>query len=136
MTQRPTPEEARFASSIFFSIYLLDGFEVETRALLERWELDESLPIFPNFLLHEDEAPELKGPPILRKERLIERCALEGIQAEIYQNRPVYLDRAAEPAVRLVDEPIFKVADTTAPSRDHAARVWDAESGAARALRC
>ena len=48
--------------------FLLQGFEVEARTLLERRELDESLGVSSHLLQHEDELPELEGPPVLRKE--------------------------------------------------------------------
>ena len=51
----------------FLIKFLLQGFEVEARTLLERRELDESR-VFSHLLLHEDESPELEGPPVLRKE--------------------------------------------------------------------
>src|SRR5262245_59429628 len=48
---------------------LLDGFQVEARALLHRRELDRGLSELPHLLLHQHEAPELVDKVVVERER-------------------------------------------------------------------
>src|SRR5215470_2667673 len=57
---------------------LLQGLEVEARALLHRRVVDESLRVPADFLLHEHEAPELVDVPVVVGERAGHTRALEG----------------------------------------------------------
>src|SRR5215813_5369257 len=90
---------------------LLQGFEIEARALLHRRELEEGLRLPRDLVLDEHEAPELVREPVVVGQRPRETGALERIEAKVDEDGPVDLDRAAEPAVRLVDEPVLVVAD-------------------------
>src|SRR5262245_28693527 len=90
---------------------LLERLHVEARALLHRRELDEGLRGLRDLLLHEHVAPELVDEPVLVVERALDPRALERVEAQIDEDRPVDLERAAQPAVRLVDEAVLEVAD-------------------------
>src|SRR5262245_20972653 len=91
---------------------LLKGRHIEARTLLHGRILKEGLRCLRDFLLNEGEAPELEAPPVARKKRLVQARALERIKPDIDQDWPVDLDRAAEPAVWLISEPVLVVADT------------------------
>src|SRR5206468_5027000 len=95
----------------------LQPLQVEARALLHGRELDEGLGVLPDLLLHEDEAPELVHEPVVVGDRSADPRALEGIETEIDENGPVDLDRAAQPAVGLIDEPVLVVVDTYGAQR-------------------
>src|SRR5262249_41188693 len=73
------------------------GRQVEAGALLHRWEVDGRLGELGHFFLHEYEAPELVGEPVVVGERPAgggrQAGALERVEAEVGQNRPVDLDR-------------------------------------------
>ena len=82
----------------------------------------KALGVFADFLLQEDEAPELvdeevryvfEGPRVA----LRELHPLERIEPEIGEDRPVELDRSADPAVGLVDQPELPVVDTNRAER-------------------
>src|SRR5262245_57062295 len=90
---------------------LLQLLEVEARALLHRWELEEGLRRLRNLLLHEDVAPELVRVPILVEERSLNARPFEGVETQVDEDRPIDLDRATQPAVWLIDEPVLVVAD-------------------------
>src|SRR5712692_7068757 len=92
-------------------------FKVEARALLHRRELNRGLGKFRDLLLHEDEPPELKGPPIASKERLGKARTLIRIQPEVDDERKVDLDRVAEPPCRLIGKPVFVIANTRGSER-------------------
>ena len=93
----------------------LDRLHVEARPLLHRRELDEGLRGLRDLLLDEDETPELVREPVVVGERadlaVRHARALEWIEAQIDQDRPVDLERGAQPAAGLVREPIFEVVD-------------------------
>src|SRR5262245_13446209 len=91
---------------------LLQGFEVEARTFLHRGKLKDRLRGFRDLLLHESEPPELVCIPVVKGEGTGEPRALERIQPQVDQDRPVRLHRRAKPSVRLVDEPVLVVADT------------------------
>src|SRR5262249_9486939 len=87
---------------------LLDGLQVEARALLHRREFDGRLSELPDLLLRELEAPELVGKPVVVGQRPLiavgQARPLEGIEPDIGEDGPIDLDRAAQPAARLVGE--------------------------------
>src|SRR5882672_3408056 len=95
----------------FLRKLLLQRFEAEARTLLQRRELEKGLRVLRYLLLHKDEAPELVYEPVLVEERAGQARALERIQTEVDEDRPIDLDRATQPTVRLVDEPVLEVAD-------------------------
>src|SRR5262245_59324921 len=95
----------------FLRELLLQPFEVEARALLHRRELDKGLRRLGGLLLSGDEAPELQGVPIRVEERSSDARTFEGVETQVDEDRPIDLDRAAKPAVRLIDEPVLVVAD-------------------------
>src|SRR5262245_11437601 len=74
-----------------------DGFQIEACALLHRWKLDRSLRELSHFLLYKLEAPELVGKPVVECQRPLvavgQTRALERIETEIGEDRPVNLDR-------------------------------------------
>src|SRR5262245_53535885 len=69
----------------------LDGVEVEARWGLQRRELNEALRKFRDDLLDQDEAPELVREPVVVSDGLSEAGALEGIEANVGQDRPIDL---------------------------------------------
>src|SRR5262245_64793400 len=83
---------------------LLDGVQVERSGLLNRRELDEGLAELRHFLLDEDEAPEFVLEPLSLLQGLPHPCSLQRVQSKVRQDRPVNLDRAAKPALRLINE--------------------------------
>ena len=85
--------------------------EIEAPAFLHRREFNRSLGEFGDFLLHEDEPPELEGPPVFREQRLVESRALEGVEPDVDEDGKIDLDGIAEPTGRLISEPIFVIAD-------------------------
>src|SRR5271157_2273352 len=87
------------------------GLQVEGRALLHRGELDRGLSELLHLLLDVDEAPELVLEPVKILERSGHPRALERIQAQVHENGDVELDRAAKPAIRLIDEAVLEVVD-------------------------
>jgi hypothetical protein len=91
---------------------VLHGFQVEARALLHRRELDGGLGQIRHLLLDMDEAPELVFEPLEVFNGSGESRSLEGIEPQIHEDRDVWLDGAAEPAVRLIDESILEVVDS------------------------
>src|SRR5262245_11160305 len=95
----------------------LHGLEVEARAFLHRRELDGGPGKLRHLLLDIDEAPELVLEPLEILDRSGESGALEGVEPQVHQDRHVWLDGAAEPAVRLIDEPEFEVVDPRRPER-------------------
>src|SRR5215470_12714147 len=86
----------------FLLQFLLERFEIEARALLHRREIEEGLRCLCHLVLDEDEAPKLVGVPIVERQRSGETRALERIEAQVDEGRPVRLYRAAEPAARLI----------------------------------
>src|SRR5262249_49773129 len=95
----------------------LQRLQIEARTLLHRGVLEEGLGILADGLLHVGEAPELVGEPTVEVERSGETRALEGIETQIDDDRPVDLHGAAEPAARLVDEAILVVVDANGAER-------------------
>ncbi len=91
------------------------GLEVEARARLHRRELDRRLRDLRHFLLHELEAPELVKEPVVVRDRPVGPArhagALVRVEAKVGQDRPVDFDRSAQPALRLIGEPVFEVVD-------------------------
>ncbi len=101
---------------------LLDSFQVEARALLHRRKLNRSLSEFPNFLLHKNKTPEFVCKPVIVAYRTalnIHRNtgALIWVEPQIGQDRPIDLYRAAKPAIGLIRESVFVVADTRSGER-------------------
>src|SRR6476469_3123031 len=100
---------------------LLDGFQVEARALLHRREFDGRLSELPDLLLRKLEAPELEGKPVVVGQRPLvavwQPRPLERIEPEIGEDRPIDLDRAAQPAAGLVGETILEVVDAHCAQR-------------------
>src|SRR5215510_11227901 len=90
---------------------LLDSVQVERSGFLNRRELDECFAELRHLLLDEDEAPEFVLEPLSLLQGLPHTRSLQRVQAEVSQDRPVNLDRAAEPALRLINEAILVVAD-------------------------
>src|SRR5262245_44916712 len=94
---------------------LLDGFQVEACALLHWWKLYRGLGELANLLLYELEPPELESEPVIERQRPLiavgQVRAFEGIEADIGKDRPINLDRAAQPAARLIGEAILEVVD-------------------------
>src|SRR6266702_1694939 len=94
---------------------LLDGFQVETRALLHRRKLDRSLGELRDLLLHELETPELVSKPVAECQGTLNAAgqarAVEGIQADISEDRPTNIDRAAQQTAWLLGETIHVVGD-------------------------
>ena len=70
---------------------------------------------FADLLLHELETPELVDKPVVESERAPYRRwaarALERIEPEVGEDRPIDLDRAAEPTAGLIGEAILEVVD-------------------------
>src|SRR3954452_20996776 len=71
---------------------LLDGLQVEARALLHGRELDRRPGQLPDLLLHVDEAPELVLEPLEVLDRAGESRALEGVEPQVHQDWDVRLD--------------------------------------------
>ena len=78
---------------------LLDRFQIEARALLHRRELDEGFGGLAHHLLHEYKSPELVGEPVVEIQRSAQAGALEWIEPQVDQDRPIDFDRSAQPAV-------------------------------------
>src|SRR5262245_53723458 len=90
---------------------LFDGVKVERSGFLNRRELYEGLAELSHLLLDEDEAPEFVFEPLSLLQGLPHASSLQRVQAEVRQDRPVDLDCAAKPALRLINEAVFVVAD-------------------------
>src|SRR5262245_59092854 len=101
---------ARLPRDCFHDL-LLDGVQVERSWFLNRRELDEALAELRNLMLDEDEAPEFVLEPLSLLQGLPHTRSLQRFQAEVGQDRPVHLDRAAKPALRLINEAVLVVAD-------------------------
>ena len=101
----------------FFLEFGLQRLEVEARARLHGRELDEALGRPGEFLLHIREAPELIHEPVLVKHRVLYPGSFEGVEAQIGEDRPVHLDGAAKPAIRLIEEAILEVVDADGSER-------------------
>ena len=80
----------------------LERLQLERRALLHGWVVDEGLSVLGNLPLDEDEPPELEGKPVVERERSPAGSGkagpLERIDPQIDQHRPIDLDRPAKPA--------------------------------------
>src|SRR5882672_6537957 len=93
------------------------GIEVETRALLHRRERDRSLDQLDHLLLNEHEAPELVLEPFEIRLRSVlgsvarPAGALERIETQVRYVRHIGLGLVTQPAVGLVDEAEFVIAD-------------------------
>ena len=81
---------------------VLRGLKVEARAFLRWRELDGRLGKFRHLLLDIDEAPELVLEPLEVLDGSGESGSLEGIEPQVHQDRDVWFDGAAEPAVGLI----------------------------------
>ena len=73
-------------------------------------------------MLHENTAPEFVHVPVDVRHRTSLRIysqagALKRVEPEIGDDRPVDLDRIAEPPGRLIGEPILEVADARSSKR-------------------
>ena len=83
----------------------LHSFQVETRPGLHRWEFDGGLRHLRHFLLHELEAPELEDEPVVVRQGTLRAArhagALVRVEAQVGEDRPIDLDRAAEHAQRV-----------------------------------
>src|SRR5262249_28328426 len=95
---------------------LLDGLQIEACTLLHGRKLDRGLGDFRHLLLHELEAPELVDEPVVIADRpailAVEHArSLERVQTKIDQDRPVHLERGAEPATRLIGEAVLVIID-------------------------
>src|SRR5262245_23766696 len=86
------------------------SIQVERSGFLNGRELDESLAELRHLLLDEDEAPEFILEPLSLLHGLPQSRSLQRVQAEVSQDRPVNLDRAAQPALRLINEAVLVVA--------------------------
>src|SRR5262245_30084624 len=108
-----TPASTRWSRSrvngVIFGLLRLGGFDgrhlllelflqrrqVEARARLHRREVQEGLSRFADLLLHEDEAPELVGVPVVVSQRSVgavrQSSPLERIEAQIDEDRPIRL---------------------------------------------
>jgi hypothetical protein len=99
------------------SLYLfLNLRHVKARALLHRWKLDEGLGRLRHLLLHEHEAPELEGKPVVVGCRPIILAVLHsrplvGVQTQIDQYRPIDFLSGAKPAIGLIGEAVLVVID-------------------------
>src|SRR5208337_2806575 len=80
-------------------------------------ELDRGLSELPHLLLDVDEPPELVLEPVKILDGSGQPRALERIQAQVYENGDVELDRAAKPAARLIDEVVLEVVDPHSTER-------------------
>src|SRR5271157_1358225 len=89
----------------------LHGLKVECRALLHGREFDEARTELRDLLLYQYEPPELVDVPVEEAERARQTRTLERVQPDVGQDRPVDLDRAANPAVRLIDETVLEVVE-------------------------
>ena len=69
------------ARHLFFK-FLLEVLEIEARAFLHWWEVEEGLRVRRHFLGNEDEPPELVAPPILGEERSLKARALKRVRNE------------------------------------------------------
>src|SRR5262249_42862758 len=85
---------------------LLHGLEVEAGSFLQRRGLDERLAALRHLLRHEGEPPELVDVEAVEVQRAGQAGPLERVEADVREDRPVDLNSPAEPAVRLVDEPV------------------------------
>src|SRR5262249_34740604 len=89
--------------------------QVEGPALLHRRILEEGLGVPADFVFHEHEAPELVGELVVERERAAASArqarALERIESEIDDDRPIDLNRAAQPTARLIDEAVLVVVE-------------------------
>src|SRR5438128_731712 len=104
-TASATPVPASIAAVIVSSVFtslrcphlrglldlVLHGLEVEARALLHRRELDRRLGQLPDLLLDVDEPPELVDEPGVVVQRTGHSRALEGVEAEVHEDRHVRL---------------------------------------------
>ena len=100
----------------------LHGFEVEARALLRGRKVDRRLAELRRFLLHEHATPEFVHVPVDVRDRAGLRVhrqagALVRVEPEVGHDRPIDLDRVAEPPRRLIGEPILEVADARGSER-------------------
>jgi hypothetical protein len=96
---------------------LLYGLHVEGSRRLHRREVDKALRELADLLLHEHEPPELVLKPIGKLHRAGYSRALKGVEANVGQDRPINLDRVAEPASGLVDEAVLEVANANGSKR-------------------
>src|SRR5262249_48871393 len=94
---------------------LLDGVQVERSWFLNRRGLGEGLAELRDLLLDEEEAPEFLLEPLNLLHGLPPTCLFPRVQAEVSQDRPVHFDRAAKPALRLINEAVLVVADAHRP---------------------
>src|SRR5262245_560186 len=104
---------ARFAGHGLLDL-LLHRRPIEARALVHRRKLDRGLGHLRHFLLDKLEAPELVDEPVVIADRsailaVVHASPRERVETKIDQDRPVYFDRGAEPAARLIREPILVV---------------------------
>src|SRR5258708_30423913 len=94
----------------------LDRYKIEARPPLHRREFDESDGVLGDFLLQEDEAPELVDEEI-REEVVRTHVALrvlhplERIEPEVGEDRCIEMDGSPDPTLGLVDQPVFPIVD-------------------------
>src|SRR5262249_50709766 len=90
---------------------LLQGLKVEACALLHWRKLKKGLCRCANLVFYKYKAPELVSIPVVVVDRLVQPGPLERVQPKVDEDWPIRLDSAAEPTVRLIDEPVLEVID-------------------------
>ena len=70
-----------------------------------------------DFLLDEDEPPELVGPPVCCKKGISKPHLLERIKTQVHYAWPIEMDLGAEPTVGLINEGVFEVSDPSSRQR-------------------
>src|SRR5262245_30931743 len=95
---------------LLFQLFL-QPLQIEARALLHRRAVEEGLCVLRQLLLDDDVATAFVYVQVVEGQRAAQPRPFKGIEAEVHQDRPVRLHRAAKPAARLIDEPVLVVAD-------------------------
>src|SRR5204863_9187521 len=82
-----------FSASIFFSSSAFSASRLKVAPFCMGGELEEGLSVLTVLLLHEDEAQELVGEPVVERDQPAQAGVLERIEPEVDDDLPAYLYR-------------------------------------------